>query len=144
MKTISSYTCFMKDSRLNIREEIDKLIRFGIVGILATFVHVGVVVELSTSTGLHPVIINTIAFFTAFTISVTGHIFYSFNITENKMKAGLKFLLASLSSIALSNVVLALCMKILPVPISQGIAIVVIPAYTFVLSRFWAFKPSSS
>jgi len=129
--------------RFDIRKEIDKMIRFGIVGLLATFVHVGMVVWLSTTTALHPVVINTIAFFTAFTVSVTGHTFYSFKITDGKMKAAMKFLLASLSSVALSNVVLAICMKFLPVPVAQGIAIVVIPAYTFILSRFWAFKPAA-
>lgn len=127
---------------MNLKAEFDKALRFGIVGLLATFVHVGMVIWLYDVTSLHPVIVNTIAFFTAFILSAIGHIYYTFNIKSERAKAVLKFFLASLTSIALSNIVLATCLNFFPIPISQTIAIVVIPAYTFLLSRFWAFKPA--
>jgi putative flippase GtrA len=58
--------------------ELLTLFRFGIVGVMATAVHIFVVWVLLNHTHLATLIANALAFLTAFGVSFSGHYFWTF------------------------------------------------------------------
>lgn len=65
-------------------QEIFTLIRFGIVGIIATLVHIfSAWILLDNLQINNAIIVNTIAFLIAFIFSFLGHYFWTFKATEN-------------------------------------------------------------
>ncbi|WP_107991237.1 GtrA family protein [Breoghania corrubedonensis] len=119
--------------------------RFGIVGLAATAVHAGVALGLAMPGILPPLVANTIAFLTAFAVSFAGHHFWSFPQApqaKRRWKARLpRFFLIALMGFAANSGALASWLAFTNWPQSVGIllAIVLVPAVTFLGSRLWAF-----
>ncbi|WP_319774296.1 GtrA family protein [Breoghania sp.] len=119
--------------------------RFGIVGLAATGVHAGVALALAMPGILPPLLANTIAFLTAFTVSFAGHHFWSFpqdSDTGKRWHARLpRFFLIALGGFAINSGALASWLTFTDWPQSAGIvvSIIVVPIVTFLGSRLWAF-----
>jgi putative flippase GtrA len=117
------------------------LVRFGLVGMVATGVHIGVVWILLSYTTLHTLIANAIAFLVAFGFSFSGHYVWTFRSSDTLFRAMRRFLVISGSAFLLNTFVLAAILHtgwVSPF-ISTLLAIFIIPIITFLASRFWGF-----
>ena len=123
-------------------DDIKTILRFGIVGVLATLTHICVVVGLSFTTSLHPVTMNSLAFCLAFLVSAYGHMRFTFHFKGDRFPALVKFFIVALISLAISNFALYGFVKssLVKVSIAQAIAIFIVPVFSFVASKFWAFS----
>ncbi|WP_339636921.1 GtrA family protein [uncultured Sulfitobacter sp.] len=119
-----------------------QLLRFGIVGLLATFVHM-VIGFLLIQSNWQPVFANLLAFTIAFLISFIGHLGFSFaDQVVSPSSALWKFALVALIGFACNEMLLIMLLSegeltdTVSLWISTGCAAVL----TFALSRLWAFR----
>lgn len=117
-------------------------IRFALIGLLATGIHVITLWLLLSNSSLSVVVANTLAFLLAFCFSFSGHYLWTFE-AKNSLKVALpKFLVVSLAAFFFNSVFLVVLLKAnLVSPIFSAIgSIAIIPAFTFIVSRFWVFQ----
>ena len=117
-------------------------LRFGIVGIIATLVHMLVGGGLILA-GIPAPRANVIAFSVAFAVSFIGHFRYSFAGTSTKIgKALIKFSIAALCGFAVNQSLLLYFVNILGVPdlVSLILSTALAAGVVFVISKFWAFR----
>ena len=90
--------------------------RFGIVGAVATFVHVASLWVLITRLGIEAMRANVLAFLLAFCVSFSGQCFWTFRAQEKWRSSLVKFLLVSVSAFALNSLLLKSLLSIPQVP----------------------------
>ena len=119
--------------------------RFALVGIFATLLHLSVALLLISYLGVHAALANFLAFVASVGISFCGNYYWTFRCIESGpavRRALLQFLLVSASACVLN--ISALLALVTLVRIDEQLAVMlsalVVPAYTFVMSRFWAFR----
>jgi len=119
-----------------------QLLRFGIIGLLATFVHM-VIGFLLIQSGWQPLVANTLAFATAFLVSFIGHLRFSFaNQDVGAASALRRFLVVALIGFGCNQAILVVLLSwgmisdTIALWISTGCAAIL----TFILSRIWAFR----
>jgi putative flippase GtrA len=119
-----------------------QLLRFGIVGLLATFVHM-VIGFLLIQSNWQPVMANLLAFTIAFLVSFIGHLGFTFADQGVSPSSALwKFALVALIGFACNEVLLIVLLSegdltdTVSLWISTGCAAVL----TFALSKLWAFR----
>ena len=124
------------------KKEVLTLSRFTLVGLVATGVHMAIVLVLIRYLNFRPYGANLIAFLSAFSISFAGQYFWTFRSDKYWLSALKRFFLISLTAFLLNNFVLALLInsRILSAEFSALLSACVIPLVTYVLGRFWAFK----
>ena len=120
-----------------------QMLRFGIVGVLATFVHM-VNGYLLIQAGLHPLLANLLAFAIAFLVSFIGHLEFSFAGEDVAPSSALrKFAVVALVGFGCNEAMLITLLSqsaladTIALWVSTGFAAIV----TFALSRAWAFRP---
>lgn len=117
-------------------------VRFGVVGALATFVHM-VIGFLLIQSNWQPLTANMLAFSIAFMVSFVGHLGFSFSDRDIGVPGALlKFALVALIGFCCNETLLAVLVSLNAVSdtialwVSTGSAAFV----TFTLSRAWAFR----
>ena len=121
-----------------------QMIRFGIVGLLATAIHISIGYLLIQSSW-QPLVANLIAFLIAFLVSFLGHLWFSFADHGVKvLKALSKFSIVAVIGFGSNQVLLTVIIsqKILSSTIALCISTGCAALLTFALSRIWAFRPS--
>lgn len=119
-----------------------QLLRFGTIGSFAALVHFSVVVTLVSLTLMHPLFANIIAFLIAFQVSYFGHKYWTFDDIAQKAKtAWLKFFTVAVLSFLLNEFLffILLTQTQLYYPIALLIVLMIVPPFTFILSKTWAF-----
>lgn len=121
--------------------EIVFAVRFGLVGSLATVLHVAILWMLLSETFLSVLMANTIAFICAFGVSFSGNYFWTFGTPGSPKRAMLRFLTISVIAFLINSVLLGMIIEFdwldpLQAAISAATAI---PAFTFFASRYWGF-----
>lgn len=122
-----------------------QLLRFGMVGVLATLVHL-LIGTILIGSGRHPLIANAIAFGFAFLVSFVGHLGYSFVDQEPDFRASFwRFGLVSLSSFACNEILLAILLSNTSIPeVPALIATTTCVVFlTFLMGKYWAFSTRS-
>lgn len=121
---------------------LGQLLKFGLVGVLATIVHM-IIGFLLIQAGWHPLLANTCAFVIAFFVSFVGHLGFSFADQEASFRRSLsRFVVVGLIGFSVNQLILALLIVLtmtsdtISLLISTGCAAFV----TFGLSKFWAFR----
>ena len=121
---------------------VRQMLKFGIVGLLATFVHM-VIGFLLIQSSWQPLVANMIAFGIAFLVSFVGHLGFSFADQDVSASSALwKFALVALLGFACNETLLLVLLwqdvftDTLSLWVSTGCA----AALTFALSRIWAFR----
>ncbi len=120
-----------------------QLLRFLVVGGAATGAHY--VVALIAAMALNLYIANLLGYLTAVAISYFGHQRYSFQLAPEAVshRAQLpRFVLASLSGLALSYLILALMRNLVGAPdwLSLAAAVGLVPVYTFLVNKYCVFR----
>jgi len=122
--------------------EAPRVLKFGVVGLAATAVHV-VTAFVSLPRLGSPFMANLIGFLAAFCVSYTGQALWTFDLREGHRRAAGRFFVVAFGSFLFSTLVLggARASGFLPNWASLLLAIAVVPGCTFVASRLWVFKP---
>lgn len=125
---------------------ITQVYRFGIVGIIATTLHVSVFAFCIEVYAVPALVANLIAYGVAFTFGFSGHLYWTFSHAGQHTRqywktTALKYLTVSLIGLCLNSAVVHLVVNILGLSYMYAIALMVtlVPGTTFLLSKFWAF-----
>ncbi len=115
--------------------------RFSMVGLAATAIHISIAFAARELFGLLPVAANAAGFSCAFLISYFGHHQWTFGRSGNHGAHLRRFLTLSLLSFALSHLITVAVTGWLGLDYRIALAAIlaVVPATTFLGSRFWAF-----
>lgn len=126
---------------MGISPEIGQISRFGVVGIVATLLHMVVVWTLIQTTALHPLLANLIAFGVAFGLSFAGHYFWTFASDLIWHQAALRFFLIAVSGFLLNTIILVGLIRAewIDAQWAAVISTAIVPVFTYLLSRFWGF-----
>ncbi|WP_026147785.1 GtrA family protein [Robiginitomaculum antarcticum] len=120
-----------------------ELIQFIIVGVIATIVHMGVAFSLHYGFLVSPFNANLFAFSVAWCASYAGQFMWTFKDSgAAHKKAAPKFLLVSILSLILNQVIVWLIAERLELPFYIAVFVVVfsVPLVTYTLSKFWVFR----
>lgn len=118
------------------------ILRFGLVGALATTVHIVTVWLLLTRFAINPIWANTLAFLTAFWFSFAGNYLWTFRSLGNLRRAIFRFFVIAVSAFVANSLLLAFLVNkgwFSPV-VSAVFSSSITPIVSFLASRFWAFK----
>jgi len=120
--------------------------RFGIVGLLATGVHVLVFVGCIEILDIAPLWANFPAFLVALATGFIGHFTWTFRMHQRSLQddwsAALpKYLLVSFIGLGLNTLVVYIVVNFLGHPYSHALVLMVtvVPATIFVLQKYWTF-----
>jgi putative flippase GtrA len=116
--------------------------RFGFVGVLATAVHVTVGLGLHEGAGMAPLWANLIAFCCALMVSFFGQTRLTFPDATADGGAFVRFTVVAVSGLTLNQIIVWLVTSLLAGPYWLALVIIVftVPAFTFVLLKFWALR----
>lgn len=116
--------------------------KFGIVGILATATHYSAAIIVLPVAGKFSA--NVFGYCVAVSVSYCGHRYFTFGRAAQEQRHSFhipRFVFVSLSAVAMSQLVLFLVgLFEVSEEVALGIAVLVIPPYTFVLLRLWVFR----
>ncbi len=123
-------------------QDLWQIFRFGIVGIVATLVHMGVATLLSMTTEIPLVLINTLAFLVAFGFSFCGHYYWTFSRQSEYGRSLVRFFLVALTGLLASTLLLSVLIKLdFANDVTKlVISIVIIPVVTYYMGKLWAFR----
>lgn len=122
--------------------EIFYAVRFGMVGSVATAVHIATLWLLLSGTSLPVLIANTAAFILAFGFSFAGNYVWTFGAPCPVKKALGRFLVISVSAFLLNTLCLGILVEqhLFPPKVAGLVAATLIPVATFLASRLWGFR----
>lgn len=114
---------------------------FGLVGILATTVHVTIGLSIASAGILRPFWANIFAFSGAFIVSYVGHYHFSFRSSADHKLAIPRFMAVALMGLMLNQVVIFMMVDRWQYSYSKALIVIVffVPAATFILGKFWVF-----
>lgn len=118
------------------------ILRFGLVGIMSTAIHITVVWLLLTRSNIAPVLANALAFLTAFGFSFSGNYLWTFRSLGNLQRAIFRFFVIAISAFVANSLLLVFLIHrgwFSPV-VSAVFSSSITPVLSFLASRFWAFK----
>lgn len=119
--------------------------RFAVIGLIATGVHLTIAGFSHYSLGMTPLVANFVAFLFAFGVSFTGHYFWTFNQANSIRQAMTRFFLVAITGLAINQAIVWLVVNIMGQSflLAMALAVLIIPAASFVSSKFWAFRAQS-
>jgi putative flippase GtrA len=119
-----------------------QLMRFGIVGVCGAAVNFAVVVLLVHFEHFAPLDANIIAFFIAFFVSYNGHRLWTFKCKRDKKTSMPRFFLIQGASFFLYEGLFAVFLKVfhLYYMLALLLTLMIVPPFTFLLSKVWAFS----
>jgi putative flippase GtrA len=120
--------------------------RFGLVGVLATLVHAGILVFVVELLGWDPVASTPFAFCVAVLVSYLGNFFWTFDSEYGLISRLPKFVLVQLSGMALATLIMFLVVDVLNwiYPVGLALSLALVPVFTFVVHRRWTFGAEKS
>ena len=118
-----------------------QIVRFGLVGVLATLVHVGVAWSSLHFLHVVPVAANFMGFCVAIAFSMGGHAMFTFRQALTPAKA-MRFTVVSVSSLGFSSLLVLAGQHLSSLPedaIVIGAALLT-PAFTYMCHSLWTFR----
>ena len=118
--------------------------RFGVVGLIATLVHLAVAWVANQWFGFGEYMANGTGFAIAFVFSYLGHFYWTFQKQSDHQRSLARFLVVAGCGYALSNLVVWIVVQRLGQPFEVALLgiLLVVPVSTWVISRLWAFAPN--
>jgi len=118
-----------------------RMLRFGLVGVLATATHALVALTALTLFSAVPMLANAVGFVTAFAVSMTGHALFTFNSPMTVPRA-LKFCAVAIAAVCISSAVVFLLGAYTPLsrPHILILAAISTPALSFAGHSLWTFR----
>ena len=124
-------------------QTLRQISRFGLVGIVATAVHVGVGLGLHESAGLRPLWANLIAFGCALGVSFIGQTRLTFPDSTADGGAFFRFAVVAVSGLGLNQTIVWVVTSVFASPYWLALAIIIftVPGIPFLLLKFRALHP---
>jgi len=124
------------------RAVLAQVVRFGLVGLAGTCLHLAVAWALHRGAGLAPYGANVGGFAVAFGASYLGHFYWSFGLRANHPRHAARFVCVALLGYALSNLSIWIVVDVLERSFEMALAAIlaIVPGTTFLISRLWAFR----
>ena len=121
---------------------IRQVATFGVSGVIATLVHVAVGVSLNRFVGLSPFTANLIAFPIATCVTLFSNSRLTFKGHGGGAKSFGKGLATVLFGLALNQLIVVIVTDSLGYPYEIALIVIIatVPAVTFLLFKFWAFR----
>ena len=125
---------------------IGQLIRFGLVGGVATVVHMGGFAALIELAGMRPIYANVISFALATTVAFIGHNWWTFRQTSGAGRpvaaAGWRYITITLTGFAVSSGIVYAVTEMAEANYVYAIILIlaIVPLGQFLMSKFWAFR----
>lgn len=121
---------------------LHSVMAFGAVGLAATAMHAVIGLTLTGLGWLRPFNANIIAFSLAFLVSYVGHRRFSFRSRVAHRRALPRFLSVAAFGLMLNQLIVYGVVTLAGYPYAAALVLLVtvVPAGTYVLSRFWAFR----
>ncbi len=128
-------------SNINITSEVASAARFGVIGLLAAGIHVAVAQALLWLSLAAPFVANASGFATSFVFAGLGHYYYSFAAKSPIWRSLYRYGLIALTGFAINSTILVVLLRegSLDEWVALLIAILIVPAGSWLLSRLWAF-----
>lgn len=125
----------------SLRQLALQVLRFGTVGLWATAVYT-LVAALAHAAGAPPSLANVLGYAIATAVSFLGHFYWTFGKSTGHRRALPRFLVVSGCGFLLSAAIMHLVTTTLAAPFWAGLAaiIAVVPAVSWALGRYWAFR----
>jgi putative flippase GtrA len=141
VKSLYEKTDQLMSNRLKLFIEFSRIVRFGIVGIVATLVYAAatlLAIEILHMTAVPASIIGQL---TATGVSYFGHSMFSFAVKTDHKTYFVRFLLILLLTLALNSFVTWLLTDFWRIShrISVAIVTILIPLVNYICSRYWIF-----
>ncbi len=115
---------------------------FGAAGVIATLVHVVIGVSLNRLAGLPPFTANLIAFPAATCVTLLSNSRLTFKGHGGGAQSFAKGLATVLFGLALNQIIVVIVADMLGYPYEIALIVIIatVPAVTFLLFKFWAFR----
>ena len=123
--------------------EMERLFRFGIVGILATLVYVLVTLAVVASGLANPIVASVIGQTTSAFVSYFAHLHYSFGVPPQHRLFVWRFLVVAVITYLANIIVTYLLTKVFGISylISIAAVMILIPILNYICNRLWVFMP---
>ncbi len=123
-------------------KRLGEFIRFGLVGSLATLIHVLFFMALTKVLQVHPTIATTIAFAGAVGVSYTLNRRWTFRATGSHAQQLPRFLAIALSCAGLNAAIMHVGVEVLGWSPNHSLLIIILtlPVLSFSLQRQWGFR----
>lgn len=122
-----------------LRQEV---VRFAVVGVAATALHFGVLTLLVEAATLPPPVANGAAFLAALCVTYLGQSLWVFRArSRHGPRQMLRFALSLALGLGANVAIMALSVDVLGLSYRGGfvLAVLLVPALSFVVNRFWVF-----
>lgn len=129
-----------------MRPVMTELSRFAVVGITATAVHFAVLVLAVEQLSVAPAPANGIAFLVALSVTYLGQSLWVFHDRSRHGTAQmLRFAVSLAIGLAANMATMAVSVQVLGLGYQTGfvLGVVLVPALSFVINRFWVFRRRS-
>jgi putative flippase GtrA len=128
-----------------VRADPREIARFGVIGIVASLLHIAVALGLIEIGALGVYGANAFAFGVALIASYVGHHRWTFDRRGGHGEHFPRFVATALLGFVLNQGIIALSIEVFGLPYWIGILIVVaiVPAIVYLLCKLWAFATDS-
>lgn len=142
MKSLKNWMGWTSRPRPTLLYEALLLLRFGVIGLGATGIHIGLVWTLLRHTTLPVLLANAMAFATAFCFSFAGNYLWTFQSPGNPGKAMRRFLVISGSAFLINSFLLSGILRygVFSAWEATLLSSCAVPVITFLASRIWGFE----
>lgn len=125
---------------------IGKLVKYSIVGIFGTVLHIGVLVFFVEVLKRDPLLSSAVGFLVTSIVSYLLNYLWTFRSNQYHKHAFPRYLLVCLTGLSLNSAILFITVNILGwwYMIGQAIAVILVPLSNFLLNYSWSFKVNAA
>ncbi len=116
--------------------------RFGVVGVIATALHVSIGLALYNILDVSALWANFIAFCLSFSVSYAGNYGWTYKSTAAHRSSLPRFFVATMLALALNQGIVFVVTDLLQgsYPVALVLVVTLVPPVSYVLGRFWVFR----
>jgi len=120
---------------------LNEALRFGVVGIAATGVHLATLTAGVELAGIPPGLMNGLAFCAAVSVTYFGQTLWVFRVARRHALQTMRFAVSVLFGIFANMAIMTAAVHLVHVPYIYGFiaGLLLVPAATFILNKFWVF-----
>lgn len=123
-------------------DELTRMGRYGLIGILAVIVHGTIAFALLLTTPIAPLAAHTAGFLAGFVVSGVGHARWTFDVEGAHLPPLMRFFLVACAALVISEFVMAACLYTFDLDklAAQAAALFTSAGFSYLGSRLWAFR----